>query len=200
MGWLELNENKLDGTIPQSLCHIGDSLTEFLLLNHNKLSGRIPDCFGTSFPNLATMQLQDNSLTGGLPQTWSPTNALNSLMVSNNPDLGGKLPDSLFKMSDLRQVIAEGSGLKGSLPLELCNATSLESLYLASNEIHGELPLCITNLTNLKELSAPFNNIEGTIPTSLDKMVSLKKFDLSSVSLLSEGPYSPEVARTQEQA
>ena len=117
---LELDQNKLDGKIPPSLCLIGDSLTDFLTLNHNKLSDRIPDCFGTSFPNLATMQLQDNSLTGGLPQTWSPTNALNSLMVSNNPDLGGKLPDSLFKMSDLRAVIAEGSGLKGSLPLELC--------------------------------------------------------------------------------
>ena len=51
----------------------------------------------------------------------------------------------------------------------------------------------------LKELSAPFNNIKGTIPTSLDKMVSLKKFDLSSVSLLCEGPYSPEVACAQEQ-
>ena len=87
--WLDLATNKLDGTITQSLCLLGDSLTDFLKLNHNKLTGRIPDCFGTSFPNLATMQLQDNSLTGGLPQTWSPTNALNSLMVSNNPDLGG---------------------------------------------------------------------------------------------------------------
>ena len=35
---LELNENKLDGTIPQSLCLIGDSLT-YLVLDLNDLTG-----------------------------------------------------------------------------------------------------------------------------------------------------------------
>ena len=130
------------------------------------------------------MQLQDNLLTGGLPQTWASDNALNSLMVSNNPTLRGELPGSLFEMSDLRDVVIEGSGLKGSLPLELCNATKLTLLYLASNEIEGDLPQCVADLTNLKELSAPFNLIEGHLPKSLDKMVGLKKFDLSSVSLL----------------
>ena len=97
-------------------------------------------------------------------------------------------------MSDLRDVVIEGSGLKGSLPLELCNATKLTLLYLASNEIEGDLPQCVADLTNLKELSAPFNLIEGHLPKSLDKMVGLKKFDLSSVSLL-EG-VGPVMAQT----
>ena len=36
--WLELEKNKLDGTIPESLCEIGKSLTE-LTLYSNSLTG-----------------------------------------------------------------------------------------------------------------------------------------------------------------
>ena len=43
--YLELNNNKLTGTIPQSLCLIGDSLTVSLFLYSNHLKG-------SSFPLL----------------------------------------------------------------------------------------------------------------------------------------------------
>ena len=42
--WLELQQNKLDGTIPQSLCLIGDSLTH-LDLYDNDLTGECVELY-----------------------------------------------------------------------------------------------------------------------------------------------------------
>ena len=48
--------------------------------------------------------------------------------------MDGTLPGSLFKMSDLLNVVIEGSNLKGSIPPELCDAASLEKLYLSGEQ------------------------------------------------------------------
>ena len=186
---LELENNYFHGTVPAELCQA--SALQLLLLNDNILTGSIPSCLARSFPLLQVMLLHDNDLTGAVPSEWALP-SLVSIVLSNNPKLGGSLPTSLFTQiyfpnvtstlnnTALRVVVIEGTSVGGTLPTALCSATQLVTLVLSGNRLTGTLPGCIASLRNLQTLRISNNHLTGILPDAIDNMTSLTVLDLSS--------------------
>ena len=90
---IELENNQLTGTIPSSLGGL-DNLQE-LNLSFNQLSGTIPDSLGSA-KHIIHMYLSGNQLTGTIPLSFGRKyTPLNVCMLDNN-HLSGGIPDTII--------------------------------------------------------------------------------------------------------
>ena len=83
--------------------------------------------------------LSDNNLTGGVPAglfTGKPE--LRSVVLDDNPNLGGQLPSS-FDAAELTIVTAINCGLTGSLPQQLAQLPVIRHVLLGDNQLDGTL-------------------------------------------------------------
>ena len=78
---LELGENSLHGTIPETLCDNKD-LTN-MLLTENDLSGTIPSCI-SALTNLNWLEINGNKLRGPLPDGLCDLAELTELNLYDN--------------------------------------------------------------------------------------------------------------------
>ncbi|KAG0452982.1 hypothetical protein HPP92_025646 [Vanilla planifolia] len=65
--------------------------------------------------------------------------SLTSLILENNL-LSGKIPDSLGKLSKLQILILNNNFLSGSIPDSLSSLLNLNDIQLASNHLTGQIP------------------------------------------------------------
>ncbi|CAL5412461.1 unnamed protein product [Camellia sinensis] len=161
---LYLSNNRLQGSIPDDLCHfknMGD-----LRLNHNELSGLIPECLG-NITSLRYLYLDFNKLSSSIPT-------------------------SLRNLKDILEINMSTNSLNGNLPLELGNLKVAILIDLSMNQFIGEIPSTITGLQNLVNLSLAYNRLQGPIPDSFGNMVSLEFLDLSHNNLSGVIPKSLE--------
>ena len=195
---LDLSTNGLRGSLPASLC--GLVSLQYLQLNRNHLDGTLPTCFGTSFPELQVMFLHDNRLGGRLPMAWNLPSLIN-IALSNNAELHGPLPPSLFsqqldsaKVSStpkhvLRVVVIEGTGISGAIPWkEVCNASQLQTLALSGNRLTGSVQECLFALKYLQTLRAAHNQLDGTLSGAIRNLPALAAFDLGYNDLTGRVP------------
>ena len=128
--------------------------------------------------HLKGLFLENNDLRGGLPASWNLT-SLATVVLSNNQNLGGTLPASLFLIGDdisshvnrgvggghvlyaLRAVVIEGARLSGTIPHEICKAPQLATLALSGNMLTGSLPACLPYMHSLQALHLTSNSISG---------------------------------------
>ncbi|KAL9189740.1 hypothetical protein ACHAXT_009415 [Thalassiosira profunda] len=101
------------------------------------------------------LNLNDNGLSGTLPNELRGLRRLRKIDMSSNPDLGGALPADLSQLSELRLLL------------------------LARNAITGTFPSSYGALANLEELNLRGNNLSGTIPPAASDMTSLTNIWLS---------------------
>ena len=96
---LDLSENELGGTIPASNTDGLGPLSNLTWLNlsGNQLTGDIPRELGL-LTNLETLWLSYNQLGGSLPSEFGSMERLTWLMVGDNPDLTGPLPQSFLEL------------------------------------------------------------------------------------------------------
>ncbi|KAL4423124.1 hypothetical protein ABPG77_004807 [Micractinium sp. CCAP 211/92] len=144
---------RAQGTLALELSTLG-SLQNLLFYN-NHLSSTLPTEWGASgaFPNLLTLDLSSNRLTGTLPDSWASGS--------------GAFP--------ILQVIhLERNRLNGTLPPGWAAPTSpfplaLQTIALASNALTGPLPAEWNSLTFLSLLDVGNNSLSGTLPASWGK-------------------------------
>jgi hypothetical protein len=65
---LYLSDNKLDGSLPDTLCNL--TMLEALFVDTNQLTGSIPTCIG-NLMELKQFYAFDNMLTGEVPEELS---------------------------------------------------------------------------------------------------------------------------------
>ena len=101
----------LSGTVPVSLCALR-GLGYFGLQYTTGLTGLVPDCFGVDQPNLYTLALEGNQLTGPIPSSICNASSLVYLLLYEN-HLTGPIPRCLGDLSQLQwlQVRARCSPL-----------------------------------------------------------------------------------------
>ncbi|KAF8047699.1 hypothetical protein N665_2863s0003 [Sinapis alba] len=140
-----------------------------------------------------SINLEDKSLSGGLPSEISSLSELKSLDIKRNK-LTGKIP-SFAKLASLQSIYIDGNLFEGiepgafsglsslqilsmsdnpnltpwSFPSELTDSTSLTTIYLDNTTISGVLPDIFDIFASLQDLRLSYNNITGPLPPSLAK-------------------------------
>ncbi|CAM6033885.1 unnamed protein product [Sphagnum compactum] len=159
LGQLDLSGNELTGSIPPQLGNI--SGLETLELHNNRLTGTIPisstNNYNLGFDNLTslmTLTLQENLLSGGLPNLQSAYNLLVTNFSSNN--LSGNVSiDSIFNStSPLGILDLSFNFFIGALPNVDIFSNSLQHLDLSNNLFDPSTfsQSWLSNFTHLKTL------------------------------------------------
>ena len=148
---LELQSNRLVGTLPPELSHL--RMLEVLNLSDNELYGTIPTEFG-QFQELEVLQLSGNYLSGSVP-------------------------DDLGFVFTLQEVYFHQNSLTGSIPAALCDlkdpAGGIEVLWA---DCSGEPPAvtcrqycctkCLSNATGYIASESTFDTLPTYYPTTAE--------------------------------
>jgi hypothetical protein len=111
--------------------------------------------------------------------------------LSNNPELHGLLPITLFSESNvLDAVLIEGTKLNGVIDKSICEATQISAVALSGNNFKGSVPSCVWKMQYLKTLRLTSNQLSGELPLKLSNFsASLKEIDLGDNNI---GGIQPE--------
>lgn len=150
--------------------------------------------------NLEVLDLQQNAITGSLPdlQSWTKIRYFNCIycrLSGSIPDwihewtglvtlgltqnqLTGSIPDTIGILTDLKHLALDDNFLTGDL-VALEGLTGLENLYLEKNAFLQNLnDNFLNDLTFLEELDISDNAMIGQVPVHLMGMNSLRVLDL----------------------
>jgi len=116
-----------------------------LNLYENELSGSIPESLG-NLSNLLQLGLSTNKLSGRIPNSLGNLKSLQKLYLNTNK-LSGTIPESLGNLSNLYYFYLYNNQLSGTLPESLGNLSNLQVLHLRNNQLCGEIPLSLMKLS-----------------------------------------------------
>jgi len=201
---IKLNDNQLEGPLPQSLAHC--TKLEVLDLGDNNIEDTFPNWLET-LQELQVLSLRSNNLHDAITcsSTKHPFPKLRIFDVSNNNFIG-PLPTSCIKnFQGMMNVNDNNTGLQymgksnyyndslvvimKGVSMELTRIlTTFTTIDLSNNMFEGEIPKVIGELNSLKGLNVSNNRITGTIPQSLSHLRNLEWLDLSRNQLTGEIP------------
>ncbi|CAN6553701.1 unnamed protein product [Malus baccata var. baccata] len=177
---LYLAENRLNGTIPSSICNMQNLLV--LSLRNNELSGEFPQTW-SQLHEILVIDAAHNNLSGKLPSSIGVPGALFGLKLNNN-NFDGEIPLSLQNCTSLRHIDLADNKFTGKIPSWIGSKVPLVSiLRLRSNSFSGEVPQQLCNLGYLHILDLAHNNFSGTIPKCLNKLSALTHGNFSAYDL-----------------
>ena len=145
-------------------------------------SGRLPEELG-DVPKVVSLELEDNELSGALPQSVAKWDYILTVSVKNCPRLGNDFIESLVHLSspeDLTYLTLQGlsatelSGVIGNFP-------ALQMLELIDMPI-TELPDEIGNLSNLTRLVIE-NCPVKTLPDRLADCSNMRSIEIRNAAL-----------------
>ncbi|KAF7825513.1 receptor-like protein 7 [Senna tora] len=160
--FLSLNNNKLYGSIPHSLCNAPNLLV--LDLSNNKLEGTIPNCL-TSSETLGVLSLQNNLLNGSIPDSFPKRCALQTLDLHGN-QIGGLIPSSLANCMALQVLNLGNNQINDLYPCLLKKISTLRVMVLRRNKFQGPIgcPHSPGFWPVLQIVDLAFNNFNGSLP------------------------------------
>jgi len=174
---LLLENNSLDGPIPDA---IGDlPLLNELRFGMNKFSGEIANL--NKLAALRVLTLQDNQLTGSLPNLPPKIRVVD---VSNNT-LVGILGAKVTDLPELMELSVQGNFFSDNLDeLDLSKSLSLELLYLNDNHFRStKFPEWIAPLMQLRELKLYGNAgvVGNDIPDTVCDLVNFISLEILAI-------------------
>lgn len=160
---LDLSANMLHGSIPKELCHLRVS---FLRLDDNQLTGHLPDCFSHN-TNLKWLYVADNLLQGEVPSDLGAIPNLERLALEENQLTGHPLP--VFQnLTNLEWIYADRNQFEGQIdhhPSYFKHHHRLKVLDLSSNKFTVDpnvgLPTHLLELRSLEFLDLSSNDFQG---------------------------------------
>ncbi|MFS8016216.1 putative non-specific serine/threonine protein kinase [Helianthus anomalus] len=123
--------------------------------------------------SLFRIRLEDNFVfrfTGGIPYDIFHALSLEHFSVSNNPNLGGILPEKAWSLPVLRNFSASSCNISGNFP-EFPFCKSLSFIDLNGNHLSGSIPESISVCENLETVIFAENNLSGEIPVKLGSLM-----------------------------
>ncbi|KAJ3415664.1 hypothetical protein HDV05_004342 [Chytridiales sp. JEL 0842] len=139
--------------------------------------------------DVTSLDFGDLNLTGAIPETLASLPSLELLSLRNNR-FGGRIPESIFGLSNLVQLDLHGNQLANLIPQNIGSLQKLEILALGNNSFSGTLPPSITSLTRLAVLSVENNRLQGSLPDNIGEMKNLTRISVAYNQLSGEIPAS----------
>ncbi|KAE8709440.1 putative inactive receptor kinase [Hibiscus syriacus] len=178
---VELSLNQLSGHIPGSF--FTSTTLKSLNLSRNHFTGPIPLQASSfkellvmpTYPQMESVDLSDNSLTGGLPSEIGNIARLKLLNLAGN-ELSGQLPHELSKLSNLEYLDLSRNDFKGELPDKL--STSLSEFNVSNNDLSGPIP---ENLRGFRRSSFSPGNSLLIFPKGMPSIDSTQAHTLGQV-------------------
>lgn len=135
---LDLSNNMFSGSISQFLCHGNKSRnTNVLNLENNSLSGELPNCGWMNWQKLKVLNLGNNKFYGQLPNFMGNLNILQSLVLRSNNFSGIEL---LENCTNLRVLDASHNQFDADVHKIIgARFERLQILIFRSNKLHGSL-------------------------------------------------------------
>jgi len=162
---LDISNNMLSGTIPQSLTRDRTPLV-YLNLSNNKLKGEmLPRDANMTW--LECLQLSGNQFKGMISPTISNSPSLVILDIRNN-HMSGNIPKWLYNHPRLVIVLISGNRFEGHLLRRMCQMKTLQVFDISDNLILESIPSCLDNITFWKKSS----------PSSIDSNYFTRKGQL----------------------
>ncbi|KAL3848749.1 hypothetical protein ACJIZ3_010631 [Penstemon smallii] len=166
---LHLDQNSINGSLPDSLCEMTSLL--YMDLSRNHLSGNLSACLG-NLHNLLAMRLSFNEISGVIPKSIGGAYSLQLLNLNNNY-LTGKLPFTMKNCTNLRIVDIRQNNFLGKLPKWIGNYLALMVLILRNNNFSGLIPFEVCQLLKLQILDLANNHLTGGIPNCFGNFSSM---------------------------
>ncbi|CAI0429716.1 unnamed protein product [Linum tenue] len=185
---LDLSSNLFTGNLLKFLCFNPTQArdTQFLNLQDNFLSGEIPDCW-RSWQNLRVLRLGSNNLKGKIPRSIGSLTSLVSLRLQNN-SLANEIPSSVSNCTSLVSIDLADNRLEGMLPEWMGKTlSSLRIINFRGNKLHGNIPEELCRLQLLQILDLSHNSLSGELPeciSNFSAMANSSKSDAEGVIYL----------------
>ncbi|CAM8888914.1 unnamed protein product [Rhodiola kirilowii] len=182
---LDLGNCNLCGQIPKSISQLEHLV--YLDLSQNNLDGHIPS-FSRS-RNLTVLRMNQNQLNGSILATdWKKLPQMETLLLQSN-DVSGSIPAHLFETPSLQILNLGGNHFTGFTDETNITASSshLQELNLGDNDFQGSFPPFIYGLNSLQVLDLSFNNFSGTL--QMGSLIQLRSLGLASCNLKQFPPF-----------
>ncbi|XP_048227483.1 probable leucine-rich repeat receptor-like protein kinase At1g35710 [Ricinus communis] len=170
-------------------CNVAGSIAR-INLTSVELQGTLDAFNFSSLPNLSSLDLHDNELTGKIPPQISNLSKLTILNLGYN-EFHGYIPEEVGTMTELNVLSLSSNFLSGSIPATIGDLTNLSVLNLGNNGLSGSIPSQLGKLKSLSELRLNLNNLTGSIPPSIGYLIDLKVLSLYGNQL--SGPLPQEI-------
>ena len=173
---IDLPGSNLEGTLPYELFSSTYSSLQSLTLNDNDLSGTLPDSI-VLMDNLVSLDLSDNNIGSTVPSALFGLTSLTDLVLSNNWFEGQLKASNAGEVAPLSKLILHDNYLTGSIE-GLAGLPSLEVLDLNSNDLSGEIGSSLFGLSNLSFLRLSNNHLSGTLSSDIGQLTNLGTLSL----------------------
>jgi len=173
---ISLNNNNLIGDI----YNFSFPQLSTLQLNGNVISGNIPDF--DSIPKITGIWLEANQLTGTIPNFANIEN-LQTLSLSRN-SLSSQIP-GFDKLFNLQRINLGRNSLTGEIP-NFEHSPNLYEIHLNDNELSGQIP-SFNSQDSITSLLLTRNNLSGNIPSFANQKYLLR-FSASDNNLSGDIP------------
>ncbi|THU72608.1 hypothetical protein C4D60_Mb04t14000 [Musa balbisiana] len=176
---LYLSFNHFKGEIPVELANLPE--LHYLYLHENRLTGKIPPELG-NLKNLRHLDVSGNHLMGTLADFIRNGDGFPSLrnLYLNDNQLSGELPNQISNLTNLEILYLSYNKLSGQITPKLIEIPRLTCLYLDHNAFTGKIPNGLYKHPFLKEMY-----VEGNLFKSGTKQKGPHKIlDLSDTEFL----------------
>ena len=113
------------------------------------------------------LHLQYLGARGELPSAIGDLKYLKELWIIGDEGITGPIPESLSRLTELRDLTISGTSVSGPIPGCLSSLEKLEILGLDDNLLEGNLPLFLKDLPNLYNFGFSLNCLDGRVDPSL---------------------------------
>lgn len=159
---------------------------EHINLNNNNVTGQLPEELG-ELSSLKSLEFFNNNLSGPIPVSLGNLALLEVLKLSSN-NLSGSIPSSFGNLTSVHTLFLSSNQLDGAIPSSIGDMASLKVLYVQSNNFSGSLPDNMGNLQVIEEIRAGANDFSGNIPSTLGNLSTLNKLALHNNNFSGEIP------------
>ncbi|GLT90249.1 hypothetical protein SLE2022_081920 [Rubroshorea leprosula] len=205
---LDLSNNKLQGSIPNSIAslvnlsyldlssnHFSDLVVsdmflalqnlETIILSYNNLSLRMDVNANFTLPKLIDVFLSSCNLIE-FPNFLRHSNGLQSLVLSKN-SIHGNIPEWICEKDDLKILDLSHNNLIGKIPN--CLPKSLLVLNLHANYFDGNIPFEFPEGCGLQNLNLHGNKMDRLLPRSLVNCSFLEVLDVGNNNIEDTFPH-----------